>query len=340
MSVIDLFWAARYPPIDHIYLSFKGKTVLVTGASSGLGLHAAIKYAAQGASTLILGVRTVEKGVQAKAAIVEATGCSPNIIVILALNLDSLASVYDFAARLDAIVPELHIIQLAGGADSYKYEPSQNGLEMALQCNVLSPTLIALLLLPKLHATAAALPAGSEDYCYISFVNSTAHLEVEAGDIPEAQSLLQLIHNPDEFEPTVNYYLVKLVGWFAMRGVAKLCDGLGDCRGTRIIVNASCPGLCKTNMMRHAPLTQRIIMGIAYFIMGRTAEQGSRTLVSATALGPESHGRFWTDDNYPARSELLASNRGFRLFRKTWSEISAILCRYVIPQDQSDEDIK
>ncbi|KAK3315765.1 hypothetical protein B0H66DRAFT_624438 [Apodospora peruviana] len=37
---------------------------------------------------------------------------------------------------------------------------------------------------------------------------------------------------------------------------------------------------------------------VRYYFLGRSAEQGARTLVSATALGEESHGRFWTNDKY------------------------------------------
>jgi hypothetical protein len=49
----EQFWDARHPPNDPTYLSFRGKTVLVTGANSGMGFQAALKYAQLGASKLI-----------------------------------------------------------------------------------------------------------------------------------------------------------------------------------------------------------------------------------------------------------------------------------------------
>ena len=54
------------PPMD-------GKTVLVTGATSGLGLAAAEGFAGLGARVRLL-ARSAERGEQARAAVVEATG--------------------------------------------------------------------------------------------------------------------------------------------------------------------------------------------------------------------------------------------------------------------------
>ena len=50
-------WGVKHPPIDPD-VTFAGKTVLVTGASAGLGFEAAVKYAQKGTSKLILAVRS------------------------------------------------------------------------------------------------------------------------------------------------------------------------------------------------------------------------------------------------------------------------------------------
>jgi len=57
-----------FPPYDPT-TSFVGKNVIVTGANSGLGFEAAVKFSALGASKLILGVRDIGKGDKAKTAI-------------------------------------------------------------------------------------------------------------------------------------------------------------------------------------------------------------------------------------------------------------------------------
>lgn len=94
MSSFSALWHAKYnPPSDHVHLSFKDQTVLVTGANSGHGHEAAVKNASHGASRLVLSVRTPEKGEQAKTEIIRRTACSPSIFTILTLDLSTFASV-------------------------------------------------------------------------------------------------------------------------------------------------------------------------------------------------------------------------------------------------------
>jgi NAD(P)-dependent dehydrogenase (short-subunit alcohol dehydrogenase family) len=293
----EMWHAARNPPADPKHLSFKGKTVLVTGANSGLGHAAAVKYAAQGASKLILGVRTQKKGEDAKAAIIRATGCSPDIFIIQTLDLANFDSIQEFATRVDASVPDLHILQLAGGVASMEYAASPLGYAVDLQLGAYAFSLIALLLLPKVRATAQRLAAsGSDDYCYISFLNSAASLEVVNDDIQPGQTLIQRIHDQSKFDGRKQYFLLKLAAWYAMRGVAARIDEGGDVTKTRVIVNATCPGMCKTNMVRNASFIQQMMMSVTWAVFGRSAEEGARTLVSATGQGPQGHKRLWTND--------------------------------------------
>ncbi|KAI9147223.1 Short-chain dehydrogenase/reductase phmF [Paramyrothecium foliicola] len=293
----EMWAAARNPPADPKHLSFKGKTVLVTGANSGLGHAAAIKYAAQGASKLILGVRTQKKGEDAKAAIIRATGCSPDIFVIQTLDLARFDTIKDFAARVDASVTDLHILQLAGGIAGMEYNLSPEGHVLDLQIGTYAFALLALLLLPKVRATAERLAAsGSEDYCYISFVNSAASLEVKNEDIAKGQTLIERITDKSQFEGRKQYFLLKLSAWYIMRGIADRINEGGDVQKTRVIVNVTCPGMCKTNMVRNAGFFQQLMMSLTWAVFGRSAEEGARTLVSGTGVGPEAHGRMWTND--------------------------------------------
>lgn len=70
-------------------------------------------------------------------------------------------------------------------------------------------------------------------------------------------------------------------------------------------------------------------MNILYFLVGRTAEAGSHTLVSATGLGPESSGKLWRNDKYTEPGEVLDSERGRELYRETWHEILSILQKHL-----------
>ncbi|KAI1144771.1 hypothetical protein F4825DRAFT_310622 [Nemania diffusa] len=330
-SFKEMYAGARNPPADPKTLSFKNKAVLVTGANSGLGHQAAIKYAAAGASPLILGVRTREKGEQARAAILRATSCDPGVLVIETVDLATLASVRAFAGRVAKRCPVLHVVQLAAGVAMFDYVKSPDGFEMTLQVNVLSTALMALLLLPSVSAAAAASSPDSPDkndaHPHISFLSSQAAFEVKAEAVPPGQSLIQRLNNQAKFDNQQQYFLIKLASWAVMQGVLERSRDNGSSSG--IVVNASCPGLCKTNMTREFPLVHRIIMQGTYALVGRSAEEGSRSMVSATGLGPESSGKLWRNDGFSPLSPLLSSPRGTELVHETWDEIMSILRKYV-----------
>ncbi|KAF2641862.1 NAD(P)-binding protein [Massarina eburnea CBS 473.64] len=76
-----------FPAIDPLRTNLNGKTVLITGASKGLGKATAISYAKAGASGIILGARSPLEGTvdEVKAAAKEAGRPEPKI---LSLNLD------------------------------------------------------------------------------------------------------------------------------------------------------------------------------------------------------------------------------------------------------------
>lgn len=94
-----------------------------------------------------------------------------------------------------------------------------------------------------------------------------------------------------------NYMLVKLLGMAVMLAVAEATAvRTGEVKEQQVIVNAVCPDLCKTDLGRNFNMFAKIMMVPFQALFARTAEQGSRSLVSATALGPESHGKFWHHD--------------------------------------------
>jgi len=297
--------AARNPPADPCKdptVSFKDKTILVTGAfgANSLGHHAAIKYAALGANPLILAVRTQQKGEQAKASIIRETNCSPDIFIIETVDLSNFASVVNFANRIIKRVPSLHVVQLAAGVATVSYAQSPEGYEMALQVDVLSTILLALLLLPKLRETAAKSPSSTP---HLSFLNSLATFMIADKDpmLPPqgGQTLTQHLNDEKAFNAQHQYFLIKLATWYAIQGIVEIVDRENiKTPNSQVVINATCPGLCKTDMVRDIPFVFKIMMNIKWHFLGRTAENGARTLVSATALGSESHGRLWTNDRY------------------------------------------
>ncbi|KAI1739060.1 short-chain dehydrogenase/reductase [Xylaria scruposa] len=306
-----LRWGTKNPPADP-KVSFAGKTVLVTGANTGLGFQAAQKYAALGAERLILGVRSQSKGEAAKEAIMNATGYSK--IDILTVDLTSFDSTQAFVEKLEKLTNKLDVALLNAGLGNPTYQKSASGWEMAIQVNVLSTALMAVLLLPILRSTAAQ---GQGKTPHLTFVNSNGHDLAKREWLGPDGSLLQAANKEKGWVSEHSYSMVKLAGMAVMQHIAKVT-------ANTIIVNAVCPGLCKTELGRNFNVVQRTIGNIVLSFIARTAEQGSRTLVSGTALGPESHGRFWHNDVLYPIGEMAKDEA---LMRKTWDEVYEVISK-------------
>ena len=116
-----------------------GRTVLVTGAGSGIGRAAAAALAAKGAR-LILAVRDQDKG---RAAAAEMSGT----VEVRPLDLSSLASVRQFADGIDGTVDVL--INNAGTmTDSLQH--TADGFELQFGVNHLAPFALTNLLLDRI----------------------------------------------------------------------------------------------------------------------------------------------------------------------------------------------
>ena len=294
-GLAKLRWAVKNPPVDPD-VSFAGKTVLVTGANVGLGYEAAVKYAQQGCSKLILAVRSQPKGEEAKKEILRRSRRGDvSFISILTVDLSTFDSVRAFISALGIELGQgaLHIVLLNAGLANPTFVKSSHGYEMALQVNVLSTALMAILLLPIMRRTAVT----SKEVPHLTFVNSFGHTEVQRkwySSAPSDGDLLAFANNPDLFEYHKQYVVVKVLGMAVMQHVA--LSTLSSDGKPQVIVNACCPFFCRTNLGRNFSSPMKLLGGIMQFFTARTAEEGSRTLVSATVLGSESHGKFWTHE--------------------------------------------
>lgn len=217
-TLAGMWWSRKHPPKD-FQVSFAGKIVLVTGANTGLGFEAATKYVALGADKLILAVRSAAKGEEAKKRILERTGRRSGQvdIAILTVDLTDFASVQGFVRNLRHETQHLDVALLNAGLANPKFEQSPTGWEMAVQVNVLSTALMAVLLLPLLRTTAAA--RGNE--VHLTFVNSHGHNMVQRDWCESAGgSLLKAANEKEKWDVARSYSMVKLLGMAVMEAVA------------------------------------------------------------------------------------------------------------------------
>jgi NAD(P)-dependent dehydrogenase (short-subunit alcohol dehydrogenase family) len=128
----------------------EGRTVVLTGASSGIGRAAARELALLGAEVAVVG-RNPER----TRAVAEETGGRPFLA-----DFDRLESVRGLAAALLDAYPAIHVLaNNAGGMAPRQDTP--DGHDETLQRNHLAPFLLTDLLLDRLRSTAATAPEGS-----------------------------------------------------------------------------------------------------------------------------------------------------------------------------------
>jgi retinol dehydrogenase 14 len=133
--------------------SMNGKTVLITGGTSGIGKAAAVGLASMGARVGITG-RDRARAEQAAAAIADESGC-PAVDVFVA-DMSSQPEVRRLARDILAAYPRLDVLLNNVGGFWANRHVTADGLEHTFALNHLAPFLLTNLLLQRLITSAPA----------------------------------------------------------------------------------------------------------------------------------------------------------------------------------------
>ncbi|KAF2764368.1 NAD(P)-binding protein [Teratosphaeria nubilosa] len=292
--MISAWRGARNPPKD-TRPSFTGRTVLVTGANTGIGFEAAVKFVQLDAAKVILGVRIITNGEDAKVAIEARTG-RKDVVEVWQLDMLDYESVRAFAAKAERELERLDIAVMNAGVLAGRYEQSAYGWEKMLQVNVLSTTLLSQLLLPKLRASK------TEDFTPIlELVSSHLHHNVQKiGTDPHTdEGPLALYNRPVGFVYLKQYALSKLFLEYAHVALAGLALNK-DTSKPDVLVISVCPGATQSEITRDAQkydLRMRLAIWLFGGMFQRRTEEGARTYITALTVGQEGHGRWFMDDS-------------------------------------------
>ena len=234
--------------------SLKGKTVVITGANTGIGKETAVDLAARGAR-VIIGCRNLEKGKEAIKEIQERSG-NQNVF-LEKLDLASLESVRTFADKILNSEPRLDILINNAGVMACPYQKTEDGFEMQFGVNHLGHFLLTLLLLDRIKLSQPS---------RIINVSSSAH---RMGD---GKIKFDDINHEKSYSSWGAYFDSKLANVLFTRELSKRLEG------THVVVNALHPGAVTTELQRHSILSSPLLYPVRWY-MFKTSEQGAQTTI-------------------------------------------------------------
>lgn len=246
----------------------EGRTVLVTGATAGLGRAAAQQCATLGARVVML-ARDAGRGRRAVDDIVAASR-NPDVELVLG-DLADLTSVRTAAAEIADRIGVLHVLVNNAGVMSPARQRSADGFELTFATNVLGPFLLTEQLRPLLIASAPA---------RILTVTS-------GGMFAQRLDLDDLQSERREYDGTRVYARTKRAEMVLTGEWARQLDGTG------VVAHAMHPGWVDTPGVQASLPTFAKVLGPLL----RTPDEGADTItwLAAGAEAARCTGRLWHD---------------------------------------------
>ena len=204
-----------------------GKTVIITGANTGIGKETAIDLAKRNAR-VIIACRSQEKGKKAEVDVRRESGNSN--VHFRKLDLASFDSVRRFAKDVLSEESRLDILINNAGVMNCPFQKTEDGFETQFGVNHLGHFLLTNLLLDKIKQA----PEGR-----IVVVSSTGHSFTSKLD-------LDTINSEAHYGTYVAYFKSKLANVLFTKSLAKRLAG------SNITVNSLCPGAVETELLRHS----------------------------------------------------------------------------------------
>lgn len=250
-----------------------GKTVIVTGANTGVGRETALDLARKGAR-VIMACRNLEKAHEAAEKIKTTTG-NENVIV-KELDLASLKSVRHFVEEVHQSEDRLDILVNNAGIMRCPYWKTEDGFEMQFGVNHLGHFLLTNLLLDMLEKSKPS---------RIINVSSLAHVrgKIRFDDLSSEQ----------DYSPGPAYAQSKLANVLFTRELSKRLED------TDILVTAVHPGIVKTELARHTSFSKSKLASLTLapisWLFFKTPRQGAQTTIHCAVADDVESGLYYSD---------------------------------------------
>lgn len=279
-----------------------GKTALITGATSGLGLETLRVLTMRGAHCIVTG-RTLDK---AKAACASVKGKTTPVALELE-NWDSLVAASNEVRQLG--IP-LDMLILNAGIMALPQLEKVNGIEKQFAVNHLGHFILANRLLEQVKAA----PQGR-----IVAVSSLGYRWAPAAGIE-----FDNLSGERDYEPNKMYGQSKLANILMTVQLARML------RGTTATANAIHPGIINTNLGRHFAAWKRAAGSLIGWTFMKSVEQGAATtcyVATAPALAAVS-GHYFGDCN-PVVPVAGKHADDLQLAQQLWDKSSELTAKYL-----------
>ena len=277
-------------------IDLSGKTALVTGANSGIGLEVCVQLASAGARVWMV-ARNQERGEAALADVKVRSGSDQ--VSLLLCDFASQKSTRALADEVLGAIERLDILINNAGSVSSRRRLTEDGIEQTFAVNHLGYFLLTNLLLERVVASAPA---------RIVNVASTGH----------RRGTLDF----DDLGFERGYQIMRAYGRSKLANVLFTRELAERLQGTDVTVNCLHPGAVATHIWSHAPWFARPVLAIAKRFMITAEEGGDRIfyLAAGSEVAGKSGGYY--DKNRAVDPSALA--RDSELGKRLW-QVSADL---------------
>jgi len=257
----------------------QGRTIVITGATSGIGQVAAERLAQQGAKLILVG-RDRARG-EATLARIRAAAPGADLRIVYG-DLQRLSEMKRVAAEIAALAPRIDVLINNAGSMYGAREVTPDGLERTFATNHMAYFVVTNALLPNLKAAGNA---------RIVSTASDAHLR---------QSL-----DFDDLQSARSYSSMRVYGRSKLANILFTRELARRLAGSNVTANCLHPGLVATRFGSSNGPLMRAAIKLVTTLGGISPEDGAKTIVYL-ASSPEIEGK---SGGYYYKNRIKAPSR-------------------------------
>ncbi|XP_028835197.1 retinol dehydrogenase 12 isoform X1 [Denticeps clupeoides] len=286
----------------HSRVFLRGKTVVITGANTGIGKETALDMACRGAR-VVMACRDLTKAEKAAEEIRQSTG--NRNVVVRHMDLASLYSVREFAKEFIATEDRVDILINNAGVMMCPKNITEDGYETQLAVNHLGHFLLTNLLIGLLKKSSPS---------RVVNVSSMLH---KGGKI----HFDDLFFDKRQYNSLVSYRQSKLANVLFSRELAR------QMRGTGVSSYSLHPGVIRTELSRHVeswlPILKFLLCIPSYLLMKTPWEGAQTSIYCAVTEGLECKSGCYFSDC--AETEAAPEGRDDVVARRLWEESARLV---------------